>query len=386
MTGGVFISYRRDDSGGYAGRIYDRLTSRLGRENVFFDVDTIPIGRDFVDALSENIGKCDALLAVIGKHWVTSVDSDNRRRLDDPADFVRIEIEAALSRDVPVVPVLVDGAKMPRPEDLPPGLQKLIRRQAVEISHARFDTDAERLTTALAEIEDETRRREGKPTRNAEALKSTPAETRAIEAAAAAATGAGASEFSSAVSLKLAIPGGARPLLYLAIAGLVVAAAGAALFAEFGTQRPETTADARPAAVSLPAEPRPDGATALVEDAAASICNAAAGAKGNDADAEVRAAVFSELGALLANIAAAKPSATATLSHDAFAALAKDATAIARSGDPQCRPAIVATVVAAIGASSNAVTVTTGNCSIAANGNATGNSIVCGVPAGAASK
>ena len=72
MTGGVFISYRRDDSGGFAGRIYDRLSSRLGRENVFFDVDTIPPGRDFVDVLSERVGKCDALLAVIGKHWVLS--------------------------------------------------------------------------------------------------------------------------------------------------------------------------------------------------------------------------------------------------------------------------------------------------------------------------
>jgi hypothetical protein len=89
VTGGVFISYRREDSGGFAGRIYDRLTSRLGRENVFFDVDTIPPGRDFVDVLSERVGKCDALLAVIGKHWVSSADSENRRRLDDPQDFVR---------------------------------------------------------------------------------------------------------------------------------------------------------------------------------------------------------------------------------------------------------------------------------------------------------
>src|SRR5574337_1156833 len=112
MTGGVFISYRREDSGGYAGRIYDRLTSRLGRENVFFDVDTIPPGRDFVEVLSERVAKCDALLAVIGKHWVVSADSNNRRRLDDPNDFVRIEIEAALNRNVPVIPVLVDGAAM----------------------------------------------------------------------------------------------------------------------------------------------------------------------------------------------------------------------------------------------------------------------------------
>ena len=160
MTGGVFISYRREDSGGFAGRIYDRLTSRLGRENVFFDVDTIPPGRDFVDVLSERVGKCDALLAVIGKHWVLSADSENRRRLDDPQDFVRIEIEAALSRNVPVIPVLVDGAAMPHPKDLPDSLTKLIRRQAVEVSHARFESDAERLTQALSQLEEEMRQRE----------------------------------------------------------------------------------------------------------------------------------------------------------------------------------------------------------------------------------
>src|SRR5271157_4967385 len=90
MAGGVFISYRREDSDGFAGRIYDRLAMRLGHDNVFFDVDAIPPGRDFVDVLSARVGKCDALIAVIGKSRV------NRRRLDDPNDFVRIEIEAAL--------------------------------------------------------------------------------------------------------------------------------------------------------------------------------------------------------------------------------------------------------------------------------------------------
>jgi hypothetical protein len=153
VLGGIFISYRREDSGGYAGRIFDRLTTRLGHDNVFYDVDAIPPGRDFVEVLSERVGKCDALLAVIGKHWTASLDANNRRRLDDPQDFVRIEIEAALKRGVPVIPVLVDGAPMPRAEELPDGLKGLVRRQAVEISHTRFDTDAERLTEVLAEIE-----------------------------------------------------------------------------------------------------------------------------------------------------------------------------------------------------------------------------------------
>ena len=124
MAGGVFISHRREDSDGFAGRIYDRLAMRLGHDNVFFDVDAIPPGRDFVDVLSDRVGKCDALIAVIGKNWVTAADDQNRRRLGDPSDFVRIEIEAALSRGVPVIPVLLGGTPMPHAEDLPEGLRR----------------------------------------------------------------------------------------------------------------------------------------------------------------------------------------------------------------------------------------------------------------------
>ena len=160
MSGGVFISYRRDDSPGAAGRIYDRLANRLGREKVFFDIDSIGLGVDFVDVLWKSVGKCDALVVVIGKNWVSSAGKDNRRRLDESNDFVRIEIEAALERDIPVIPVLVDGADMPRTEDLPDGLKKLTRRNGIEISHTRFDFDVERLTHALSLIEDEIRQRE----------------------------------------------------------------------------------------------------------------------------------------------------------------------------------------------------------------------------------
>ena len=107
MSGGVFICYRRENSAGFAGRIYDRLVASLGRESVFIDVDGIPAGRDFVEVLSERVGRCDALIALIGHDWLASKDKDNRRRLDDASDFVRIEIEAALDRNVPVIPVLV---------------------------------------------------------------------------------------------------------------------------------------------------------------------------------------------------------------------------------------------------------------------------------------
>ena len=160
MLGGVFISYRREDSGGFAGRIYDRLTSRLGRDSVFFDVDNIPAGLDFVDILSERVGKCDALVAVIGRAWNPVGGKENRPRLDDPNDFVRVEIEAALARGIRVIPVLVDGAAMPRAEDLPECLKKLVRRQGIEISHTRFHSDVERLARALSLLEDELRQRE----------------------------------------------------------------------------------------------------------------------------------------------------------------------------------------------------------------------------------
>jgi uncharacterized protein YecT (DUF1311 family) len=161
VLGGVFISYRREDSGGYAGRIYDRLAGVLGSDNVFFDVDSIAPGVDFVDTLSERVGRCDALIALIGRQWLTIADADKRRRLDDPSDFVRVEIEAALSRKIRVIPVLVDGATLPGSQDLPPSLHELPRRQGIEISLARFDSDVERLIRALADLEEELSRGAG---------------------------------------------------------------------------------------------------------------------------------------------------------------------------------------------------------------------------------
>jgi TPR repeat protein len=157
MRGGVFISYRREDSHAWAGRIYDRLSNRLGHENVFFDVDNIAPGLDFIEVLSERVGNCDALVAVIGKDWLSSANKNGARRLDDPNDFVRIEIEAALARDIRVIPVLVEDATMPATDDLPESLKKLARRQGIEISHTRFDSDVERLSRALSLIEGELR-------------------------------------------------------------------------------------------------------------------------------------------------------------------------------------------------------------------------------------
>src|SRR5215813_2477651 len=102
------------------------------------DIDTIPLGVDFVGVIEDAVARCDVLLAVIGPRWLTSQDAQGSRRLDDPNDFVRLEIEAALKRGVRVVPVRVDGAAMPAAEQLPPSLRPLARRQAIEMDDTRW--------------------------------------------------------------------------------------------------------------------------------------------------------------------------------------------------------------------------------------------------------
>jgi formylglycine-generating enzyme required for sulfatase activity len=144
----IFLSYRRDDSSGHAGRLYDRLGQHFGRDNLFMDVDTIALGLDFVEAIQDAVGSCDVLLAVIGRQWLTSTDSQGRRRLDNPEDFVRLEILTALERRIPVIPVLVGGASMPRSTELPDMLPSFARRQALVVGD-RFHPDVNRLIAAL---------------------------------------------------------------------------------------------------------------------------------------------------------------------------------------------------------------------------------------------
>jgi TIR domain len=160
VAGGVFISYRREESAFAARAIHDRVAQRLERENVFLDVDNIDLGVDWFNVLTDRVGACDALVAVIGRNWISNPDAEGRRRIDDADDYVRIEIEAALERNVRVIPVLVDGAAMPKASDLPESLKGLARRQGTEISHARFEADVEKLTLALGSILDERRRRD----------------------------------------------------------------------------------------------------------------------------------------------------------------------------------------------------------------------------------
>jgi hypothetical protein len=146
MTGRIFINYRRDDSPGTAGRVRDRLADEFGPNNLFMDIDNIPAGVDFAGYLNSQVAMCDAFLAIIGPNWLNAKDENGHRRLDNPDDFVSVEIAAALGRDIRVIPVTIDGARLPKADELPDPLKPLVRRQAVELRNAHFYRDAQELT------------------------------------------------------------------------------------------------------------------------------------------------------------------------------------------------------------------------------------------------
>ena len=123
MAGKIFINYRRDDSIGMAGRLHDRLAQTFGRDKLFMDVDHIPAGADFVAHLNSQVAACEVVLVVIGRNWLRAKDKAGQRRLHQSDDFVAIEIAAALARNIRVIPVLVDGARMPKESELPDSLK-----------------------------------------------------------------------------------------------------------------------------------------------------------------------------------------------------------------------------------------------------------------------
>lgn len=151
MSGNVFINYRRDDSAGWAGRLHDRLVRTLPARRVFIDVDDIPPGEDFAGLLDAQVAQCDVFLAVIGPRWLNSADAGGHRRIDNPSDFVRIEIASALRRsNVHVIPVLVDGAAVPNAAELPEDLRPLVERNALQIRGEHFHRDSERLVATVS--------------------------------------------------------------------------------------------------------------------------------------------------------------------------------------------------------------------------------------------
>lgn len=155
VAGRIFISYRRDETDFPAGWLYERLVAHFGVDRVVKDVESITPGDDSAGPITGAVGDGDVLLVLIGDRWLTLIDDQGRRRLDDPGDFVRLEIEAALARGVRVIPILVGSAGMPPAEKLPAGLAKLSRRQALELSPSRFESDMNRLVRVLDRTLDE---------------------------------------------------------------------------------------------------------------------------------------------------------------------------------------------------------------------------------------
>jgi hypothetical protein len=151
MAGKIFINYRRDDSIAVAGRLHDRLAEAFGRDNLFMDVDNIPVGINFEDYLNNQVAQCDGMLSVIGSNWLNAKDETNQRRLDKPDDFVAIELSAALARNILVIPVLVDGTRMPKASELPASLKPLALRNAIQLRNTNFGSDAEQLITKMRE-------------------------------------------------------------------------------------------------------------------------------------------------------------------------------------------------------------------------------------------
>jgi hypothetical protein len=147
----IFVNYRREDSAGHAGRLFDRLSQRFP-ERVFMDVDTIQPGIDFVESIEQAVGCCEVLIVMIGREWLHLEDAAGKRRLDNPNDFVRLEIAAALDRNIRIIPVLVEGTAMPRPDDLPPDLARLTRRNAIELSDVRWTFDVDRLILTIEAV------------------------------------------------------------------------------------------------------------------------------------------------------------------------------------------------------------------------------------------
>ena len=146
---GIFISYRREDAVAHAGRLYDRLAAHFGKQHVFMDIDAIKPGEDFVQALEKSVGVSDVLIALVGRQWLSATDESGRRRLDLPEDFLRREVEIALDRNIRLIPILVQGARMPKPDELPQAISALARRHAFLLPDEGFHRAVDELIAAI---------------------------------------------------------------------------------------------------------------------------------------------------------------------------------------------------------------------------------------------
>jgi hypothetical protein len=144
-----FISYRREETAGEARALFNELVERLGEQSVFMDVDNIALGRDFRRVLEERLASCGLVLVLIGRNWADAKNESGQLRLQDTNDFVRLEISEALKRNIPVTPILVQGARMPAAERLPDDLKDLAYRNGFELSHNRWESDVRELIRRL---------------------------------------------------------------------------------------------------------------------------------------------------------------------------------------------------------------------------------------------
>ena len=152
----IFISYRREDAAGHAGRLYDRLVQQFGEAQVFLDFNAIPGATDFTEEIREALGRANVVLVVIGPRWLTAAGDRGRPRLQDPNDLVRAEIRTALRSKVAVIPVLVGGAEMPTRDQLPSDLSDLHTINAIEVSDRRFSGDVDNLIGTIARVQQTT--------------------------------------------------------------------------------------------------------------------------------------------------------------------------------------------------------------------------------------
>lgn len=148
----VYLSYRRHDSAGTAGRLFDLLCQTFGPENLFIDVDTIAPGLDFVEAIKQEVQFADIFLVLIGPEWARARNSDGQSRILDPTDFVRLEIESALASGKPIIPVLLNGARIPFSEELPASLKGLVRYNCISLDHATFRRDVDQIARAIRQV------------------------------------------------------------------------------------------------------------------------------------------------------------------------------------------------------------------------------------------
>lgn len=168
---GIFISYRRSDSAGHTGRLADDLGRLLDQQTLFRDIEAIEAGVDFVQALERAVSACTVMLVIIGPTWASAVTADGQRRLFHAGDYLRMEIEAALARDIRVIPVLVGDAQMPGPADIPDSMAGLLRRNAYPISDRRWQYDVSQLVDILVKIPGVAGRRDLSPAVPAQARK-----------------------------------------------------------------------------------------------------------------------------------------------------------------------------------------------------------------------